>query len=186
MHVGTADFRARRGHLLELVVEGQQAELILEEHRRQAHSRHGARDRGLDGGSVRPASRGKRRIGHGHNRGVAVLLELTRDERAEVVERRLRPVDIGGAVAGLPVAGTDEVEPPALVDAGVVAQRQLLHSLQNEDLYLGYLAEIDELGRRGWGDHGTGTDATRSSITISTVTPWLAAWGPSQTRWPST
>ena len=69
------------------------------------------------------------------------------DERAEVGQRRLRPVDRRHAIARLPVAQADEVEAGALEHARVIAERELLHPLQDEQLDLGDLREVDE--RRG-------------------------------------
>src|SRR6185503_17064276 len=112
-----------------------------------------------------------RRVGHDHDRGVAVLFELARDERAEVVERRLSPVDGRGAVPRLPITRANEMKARPLVDAAMIAERQLLHPLEDEDLDLRDFVEVDEIARGGVGGHGTGTDATRSSMTISTVTP---------------
>ena len=44
----------------------------------------------------------------------------------------------------------------------------------------------DQFGCGAFLRHGTGTRSTTSLMTISTVTPWLAACGPSHTRWLST
>ena len=121
------------------------------------------------GAPCHAAARGHRRVGHRHDGGVAVLLELAGDQRAEVVERRLRPVDRRQAVARLPVAQADEVEPGPLEDAGVIAERELLHPPQDEQLDLGDLAQVDEVDARASArgppphvaDHGTGTDRRR-------------------------
>ncbi len=53
----------------------------------------------------------------------------------------------------------------------MIAERELLHAFQDEQLDLGNLGEVDEgLGGRD-GFHDTGTRSTTSLITISTVTP---------------
>ena len=69
----------------------------------------------------------------------ARLLELADDQRAEVGQRRLRPVDVLEAIAGLPVAQADEVEAGAVEHAGVLADRELAHPLEDEQLDLGDL-----------------------------------------------
>jgi hypothetical protein len=50
-------------------------------------------------------------VGDRDDAGGGRLIELADDERAEVVDRRLRPVDGLEAVARLPFAQPDEVEP---------------------------------------------------------------------------
>ncbi len=56
----------------------------------------------------------------------------------------------------------------------MITERELLHPLEDEQLDLGDLAQRDERVRC----HGTGTRSRTSSMTMSTVTPWLAACGP--------
>ena len=183
--VRLADARPRRRDLPKGLVERDQAELILKEHRRQAHGRHRARDGGGDRHAGGAAPRGQRRVGDGHHRRGAVLLELAHDHRAEVGQRRLRPVDRRQAVARLPVAQADEVEPGALEHARVIAERELLHAPEDEELDLGDFGQVDE-GRRldspSWNGHPV-DDVVDDHLD---GTPWLAACGPSQTRWPST
>ena len=48
------------------------------------------------------------------------------------------------AIAGLPVAQADEVEARAVKHAGVLADRELAHPLEDEQLDLGDLREVDE------------------------------------------
>src|SRR5207248_5255450 len=69
-----ADARPRGRHLAELIVERDQAELILEEDRGQADGGDGSRDGRRDGYAVDAAARGHRRVGDGHDRRIAVLL----------------------------------------------------------------------------------------------------------------
>ena len=76
--------------------------------------------------------------------GGARLLELAHDQRAEVGERRLRPVDRRQPIARLPVAQADEIEPGAVKQAAVIADRELAHPLQDEQLDLGEVREVDE------------------------------------------
>ena len=104
--------------------------------------------------------------------GVAGLLELADDQRAEVGQRRLRPVDRRHPVARLPVAQADEVEAGAVEHAAVLADRELAHPLQDEQLDLGDLRQVDERRRpscRGSprDPHGIGTRSMMSSITAS-------------------
>ena len=181
--------------LRELVIERHEADRILEEHGRHADRREGPRDGGRNRHAVDPAARRQRPIGHHDHAGGARLLELANDERAEVGERRLRPVDRLEAIAGLPFAQADEVEPRAVKAAGVLADRELAHPLQDEQLDLGDIRQADErlavvlvgrAPRRVAASHGIGTRWTTSSMTASVVRPWLAACGPSQMRWPST
>ena len=164
------------------VVERHQPELILKEHRRQPGSGHCPRNRHRDcRAASHSAARGQRGIDHGDNRRVAVLFEFAGDQRTEVGERGLRPVDRRHPIPGLPVAHANEVEPRAFEDAGVVAERELLHPLQNEELDLGNLLQVDErvivavprrVDRRATiARHGTGTELMTSSMTISTLTP---------------
>ena len=57
-------------------------------------------------------------------------------------QRRLGPVDVREAVARLPVADPHEVEPRALEDARMIAEREFLHPLQDEELDFSDLLEI--------------------------------------------
>src|SRR3972149_6148333 len=109
--------------------------------------------------------------------GGARLLDLAHDDRAEVGQRGLRPVDRRQPVARLPVAQADEVDARALEHAPVIAQGELLHPLQDEQLDLGDLREGDQRRLILQPAHGTGTRSRMSSMTISVVTPWVAARG---------
>src|SRR4029079_9394181 len=80
---------------------------------------------------------------HDDTRG-ARLLELADDERAEVGERRLRPVDRLEAIAGLPFAQPDEIETGSVEAAGMFADRELAHPLQDEQFDLGDVRQTDE------------------------------------------
>ena len=63
----------------------------------------------------------------------------------------------------------------------MVAEGELLHPLQNEELDLGNLLQVDDrilvtvpgrVDRRpAISDHGTGTELMTSSMTMSTLTP---------------
>ena len=103
--------------------------MVLEEHRRQAHGRHGARDavsmvapcapHRVDSDASATATMAA--LLSCSNSRVMSGLKLLSDDCAQSIE--------DGAVARLPVAGADEVEARALEHAGVVAERQLLHPL---------------------------------------------------------
>ena len=126
-------------------------------------------------------------IGHHDDAGGGGLFEVADDQRREVLQRRLRPVDHLWAIAGFPVAQADEVEAGAVEEAAMIAQRELAHPLEDDELDLADLRQVDErsdflLPR----PHGIGTFATTSFTTSSDVRPWLAACGPSQMRWLST
>ena len=70
-------------------------------------------------------------------------------------------------------------------DAPMLADRELAHPAQDEQLDLGQLGEIDERFDVGFsGPHGMGIRSMTSLMTVSVVRPWLAACGPSQMRWP--
>ena len=108
------------------------------------------------------------------NSRVIIGLKLVSDDCAQSIEDMRSP----GSQSRTPT----KLNPGALEHAGVIAERELLHPLQDEQLDLGDLGEVDQrFGGRAL-RHGTGTRSTMSSMTISTVTPWLAACGPSQTR----
>ncbi len=170
----------------EPAVEGDQAERILKEDRRHADA---WRWRG------RPPRQSARRwtpqrvegetSAMAIDRGGARLFELADDERREVGERRLRPVDRREAIAGLPVAQPDEVEAGAVRAAAMIADRHLAHALEDDELDLGDVRQVDE--RRDLlvvpRPHGIGTRSMMSLMTASVVSPWLAACGPSQMRW---
>ena len=70
--------------------------------RRTCRSSRGARDRRRDRHAVDAAPRRQRPVGHDHDVRRARLLELADDERAEVGQRGLRPVDRREAIARLP------------------------------------------------------------------------------------
>src|SRR4030095_210681 len=72
------------------------------------------------------------------------LLELADDQRAEVVQRRLRPVDVLEAIARLPVAQAGVVEARAVEHAGMLADRELAHPLEDDQLDFGDLRQVDE------------------------------------------
>src|SRR5207253_2422778 len=131
-----------------------------------------------------------RSVGDNDHRRGARLFELADDQRSEIGERRLRPVDRRETVARLPIAQADEVEPGSMKEAAVLAHRELAHPLQDEQLDFRDLGQVDELvlltilGRRGQNLHqGIATRSRMSLMTTSTVRPWLAACGPSQMRW---
>ena len=73
-----------------------------------------------------------------------MLLEFADDQRAEIRERRLRPVDRRQPVARLPVAQADKVEPRSVEQTAMLADRELAHPAQDEQLDLGQLRQIDE------------------------------------------
>ena len=148
---------------------------------------------------------------------VLALLELADDHRAEVGERRLRPVD--RSTSGRPACQSrrpTKSKPVPVKQAAVLADRELAHPPQDQQLDLGELRQVDErldvlLSRPhrnlDWSrchessrhvvqhclscfatsrlhpDHGIATRSTTSSMTLSVVSPWLAACGPSQMRW---
>src|SRR4029079_17227180 len=62
----------------------------------------------------------------------------------EIGERRLRPVDLRHAIAGLPVAQPDEVESRSVEQAAVLADRELAHPPHDQQLDLGELRQVDE------------------------------------------
>ena len=101
-------------------------------------------DRGRDRHAVDAAARRQRRVGDDDDVGGARLLELAHDQRAEVGERRLRPVDRRQPVAGLPVAQADEVEAVAVEQAAVLADRELAHPPQDQQLDFGELRQVDQ------------------------------------------
>src|SRR6187397_3112647 len=65
----------------------------------------------------------------------------------------------------------------------MLANRHLAHPLQDHQLDFGDVREAD-IGSVCC--HGIGTRSMTSWMTASVVRPWLAACGPSQTRWGST
>ena len=76
--------------------------------------------------------------------GRARLLEIADDERAEVGQRGLRPVDRRRPVAGLPLAQPDEIEAVAVEQAAMLAGRHLAHPLQDDELDFVELGQVDE------------------------------------------
>ena len=181
---GVIPARARpRGQPPPAAVHRDEPDQVLAEGRGQPQGGHRAGDHLGDRRAGDAALRRTRRVGDDDDRRGALLLELAGDQRAEVGEARLRPVDRGGPVAGLPVAQSDQIEARAVEDAVVRARRVLAHPAQHDQLdVLDLLPAHQPLrdGRR----HGMGTRSTMSSITVSTRTPWLAACGASHTRWP--
>ena len=75
---------------------------------------------------------------------VLALLEVAHDHRAEVRQRRLRPVDLRHPIARLPVAQADEVEPRSVEQAAVLADGELAHPAQDQQLDLGQLRQVHE------------------------------------------
>ena len=70
-------------------------------------------------------------------------------------------------------------KPDAVEQAAVLAQRELAHPLEDDQLDLADLREVDERSDLLLaGPHGIGTRATTSFTTDSAVRPWLAACGP--------
>ena len=172
-------------------VEGDQAEHVLEEHRRHADR---ARWRGRSAAAIGTPSMPQRVDSEpsatATTVGGARLLELADDQRAEVGERRLRPVDRATTVARPASRAGRRSRSPVpwnrLRCSPIVNSRI---RLQDEQLDLGDLGQVDERRRRrrcSRRSHGIGTRSTTSSITASVVRPWLAACGPSQMRWPRT
>ena len=81
-------------------------------------------------------------------------------------------------------AQADEIEAVAVEEAAVLAERELAHPLEDDQLDLADLREVDQrCDLLLAGPHGIGTRATTSFTTSSAVRPWLAACGPSQMRW---
>ena len=128
-------------------------------------------------------------IGGDHDRGVALLVELPRDERAEIGQGRLWPVDRRHPVARLPVALPGQVVTGAMKQTRVGADRELPHASHDDQLDVPDLRPRDEriygVPSR-WVAHGIGTVSITSSITVSTRMLRLLAWGASQIRWPRT
>ena len=163
--VTAAGARRHAGHRGEAAIEGEQPEAVLEEGGREADGGHGPGDDRRQRRAAGAAAGRQRRVGHRQHRGGARLIELAHDQRREVGQRRLRPVDGREAVAGLPVAQADEVEAGAVGAAAVVAGDPAGQPAQHQQLDLGDLVEIDERGGgRGVG-HGIGTSATTSAMT---------------------
>ena len=197
-HLVLADARADRLQLLEAALEGDHPERVLEEHRRHPDggdgAGHGMGDEHVAAGRGRSdrtlgqrvdAAAGRARVvGDHHHAGGRRLLEVADDQRREVGERRLRPVDVLEAIAGLPVAQADEVEAVAVEQAAMLAEGELTHPLEDDQLDLADLRQVDQRGDLLLArPHGIGTRATTSFTTSSAVRPWLAACGPSQMRW---
>src|SRR6185295_11632756 len=125
----------------------------------------------------------RRDVGDGHDAGRARLREIAYDQRAEVRDRRLRPVDGREAIARLPVAEPDEIESGAVKYAAMIADRELAHPLQDEQLNLREIREVHQrIVALLAAPHGMATRSTTSLMTASVVSPWLAACGPSQMR----
>ena len=109
-HLVLADARPDGGELLELRVEGDQAEQVLKEHRRHADRADGAGDRRGDRHAVDAAPRRERRVGdRDDRRGAGCSKSRT------IIGLKLVSVDCAqsmfdSAVARLPVAQADEVE----------------------------------------------------------------------------
>ena len=76
------------------------------------------------------------------------------------------------AIARLPVAQPDVVEPGAVKQAGVFADRELPHPLENQQLDLGDFRQVDErLDFLLSSSHGIGVLSMMSLITASCVRP---------------
>jgi hypothetical protein len=75
-----------------------------------------------------------------------------------------------------------------LSSTAVFAHGHFAHPFQDDQLDFGDIGQVDQ--RRELlvipGPHGIGTLSRMSWMTASDVSPWLAACGPSQTRWLST
>src|SRR5438477_3104687 len=182
-HLVLADARGHGCEVPEPRVERDQAERVLEKHGRDANRADRPRDGRGDRHAVDAAPGRLRHVGDRHDAGGARLREIAHDQRAEVRDGRLRPVDGRQAIARLPVAQPDEVESAAVKHAAVIADRELAHPVQDAQLNLG---EIREVHQRIVGvlaaSHGMATRSTTSLMTASVVRPWLAACGPSQMR----
>ena len=104
-----------------------------------------------------------------------------RDQRAEVGERRLRPIDRRHRIARLPVAQARQLKPVPANTLRVIARRDTRASVAGCKLDLRHLGGIDQHAdsrRRSRHRH------LRDHVVdhVSTVTPWLAACGASHTR----
>ena len=177
-----ADAGSQAAQILEPGVEGEQPDGVLEENRRHPQRRDRPGHRCGYRLSVDPAPGRRRCVRENDDAGRARLFEVADDERAEAGECGLRPVDRLEAVARLPVAQPDEIEPRAVEEARVLADRELAHPFHDAELDLRHVRQGDE----GHLAHGIGVRSMMSAITASVVRPWLAACGPSQMRWPST
>ena len=139
--VRLADARPRGRHLAELVVERDQAELILEEHGREADGRHrrGRSPPRSARRSRRSASTSRRRP---RRRSCALLscsnsrvisgLKLVSDDCAQSIDDSRSP----GCQSRMPT----KLKPAPLNTLRVIAERELLHPLQDEQLDLGDFA----------------------------------------------
>ena len=189
-HLALAGPRPDRRQVLEAGVERDQAERILEEHRRHADGRDRAGDRRGDRHAVDAAPRRQRAIGDRRRRVAVLGCSNSRTiERGEVGQRRLRPVDRREPVARpASRAGPTKSKPVPCEQAAMLADRHLAHPLEDEQLDLGDVGQVDERRRpspcSASRPHGIGTRSTMSLMTASVVSPWLAACGPSQMRWP--
>ena len=144
-HVRAADPRARRGDLLEPIVEGHEPEQILEEHRRQPGGRDRARNRRRN--RHRPSTPQRVDSDASATATMAALLscsnsrvisglKLVSDDCAQSIDDIRSP----GSQSRMPT----KLNPRALEHAGMVAERELLHPLQDEELDLGDLLQVDE------------------------------------------
>ena len=166
-------------------VERNQADPVLKERAGQGQGRDRPRNHAGNRRLGRPAAGRQRRVGHDDQARRARLLEFARHQRTEVGQRRLRPVDRRQPVARLPVPQARELEPRPLKDAGVGPRHVLPHAPHDDQLDVLDLGPANQLVA-GAGSHGIGTRSMISPITASTETPWPAACGASQMRWPST
>jgi hypothetical protein len=143
-HLVLADPGADGGQLIEVRVERDDAERVLKEDRRHADRADGARDGRRNRHAVDAAASRQRSVGDDDDVGGAALFEIADHHRAEIGERRLRPVDGRQPVARLPVAQADEVEPRPVEQAAMLADRELAHPAKDEQLDFGQLRQVDE------------------------------------------
>jgi hypothetical protein len=101
--------------------------------------------------------RGQRRVGGRDDRCDAGLLEVARNDRTEVGQRRLRPVDRCQLVARLPWVQTSRRGAGTPEHAAVVAQRKFPHPLQDEELEADDHRRVGDRADPCTADHGTGT-----------------------------
>jgi hypothetical protein len=158
-HLILADAGPYRAEVLEFRVERDQAEHVLEEYRRHADGADRPGNRGGNRHAVDTAAGGQRPVRHRDHRRRAPLFVVADNHRAEVRQRRLRPVDLRHAIAGLPVAQPDVVEAGSVEHAPVLADGELPHPPHDEELDLGQLGQVDE-----WFDVGlSGSHMPRGS-----------------------
>ena len=108
--------------------------------------RDGARDGRRDRHAVDAAARRQRGVRDRRSTvAVLVLLELADDQRAEVGQRRLRPVDVRRS--GRPACQSrspTKSKPEPWNRLAMVADRELAHPLEDDQLDLGDVRQVDE------------------------------------------